>query len=285
MPAIYEEKTFENYFNTELDSKCAIYFPFGQVQEGGMGADAGALSRNRRLWRKLGYGFWLFPEHSGIPLKEIAGEMEHVAERAIRNIPNISVNLLFQYKRPDFISNPSAAEWHLWNKDYFRYEIYESQQKLLENIHARFGKQVLAIYASPAIRSVDELVSAKINGRIIDSTNFRPAIDLKDHHKNTYCGPGTHSIACSDPERMEIFNLLEAIASRKENRQDDPHRLIVEFSSGVRSLALEMPELGRAYSETLKQYDESGFEGYPLVKAMLSMSVLRELTGLQWLLA
>jgi hypothetical protein len=45
----FEEKTFESYFNTELDQRASIYFPFGQVQEGGIGADASAMSRSRRL--------------------------------------------------------------------------------------------------------------------------------------------------------------------------------------------------------------------------------------------
>ena len=53
----YEEKTFESYFNNELDSRTSVYFPFGQVQEGSIGADSAAFSKNRRLWWRLGHPF------------------------------------------------------------------------------------------------------------------------------------------------------------------------------------------------------------------------------------
>ena len=44
MDARYEEKTFESYFNNELDRKTSIYFPLGQVQEGVLGLDSVAHS-------------------------------------------------------------------------------------------------------------------------------------------------------------------------------------------------------------------------------------------------
>ncbi|EPL3991176.1 hypothetical protein M2010_002181 [Providencia stuartii] len=60
MDARYEEKTFESYFNNELDRKTSIYFPLGQVQEGILGLDSVARSNSRRLWKTLGYPFWFF---------------------------------------------------------------------------------------------------------------------------------------------------------------------------------------------------------------------------------
>ena len=68
--ARYEEKTFESYFNNELDRKTSIYFPLGQVQEGVLGLDSVAHSRGWFLWRKLGYPFWLSPQFSGVELRE-----------------------------------------------------------------------------------------------------------------------------------------------------------------------------------------------------------------------
>lgn len=55
MDAEYEEKTYENYFNAELDRRVEVYFPFGQVQEGGIGADAAAFSSDRWLWGRIGF--------------------------------------------------------------------------------------------------------------------------------------------------------------------------------------------------------------------------------------
>jgi hypothetical protein len=89
---MYEEKTFENYFNAELDRRSKIYFPLGQVQEGSLGFDSSSFSRNRSFWRRLGHPFWLFPNFAGIDLREIADEMERFLQRTIKDIPNIKAN-------------------------------------------------------------------------------------------------------------------------------------------------------------------------------------------------
>ncbi len=107
----YEEKTFESYFNSELDQRSSIYFPFGQVQEGGIGADASGFSRNRWFWWHLGYPFIFHVPFGGADIREIAGEMERHLDREINNIPSIKANLLFQYKRPRLITHSRGSEW------------------------------------------------------------------------------------------------------------------------------------------------------------------------------
>ena len=61
MRSNYEEKTFESYFNIELDRKSSCFFPLGQVQEGVLGFDASAYTNSRKLWRDLvsHFGFLL----------------------------------------------------------------------------------------------------------------------------------------------------------------------------------------------------------------------------------
>jgi len=98
MRTSFEEKTYENFFNSELDRQSNIYFPLGQVQEGFLGFDSSADSRNRRLWRQLGFPFWFTPPFSGVELREIAREMERYLEITIDELPPIRANLLFQYK-------------------------------------------------------------------------------------------------------------------------------------------------------------------------------------------
>ena len=74
--AKFEEKAFESYFNIELNRRASIYFPFGQVQEGGIGADAAAMSGSRRIWRLLGYPYFFSMPFDGIFLREVADDIE-----------------------------------------------------------------------------------------------------------------------------------------------------------------------------------------------------------------
>lgn len=281
----YEEKTFENYFNAELDRRANIYFPFGQVQEGGIGADAASLSRNRWLWRRLGYRYLFWHPFDGADLREIANVMEVQIDKEIRNIPSLKANLLFQYKRPQLITTERGSEWRHWNQRYFRYDIYQEQQALLAHLDSKFGTQVLVLYASPALEDVNDLVSAKTSRRIIESTNFRKASELTRHRRNTYIKAGTHSIACSEPERLEPFDLLATLSEMEEIRSTDRSELILSFATEVRVVATEDPFLGAAYRKLLSPFIEAGIEQYPLFFAMSAMSAFREVSGAQWILA
>lgn len=281
----YEEKTFESYFNSELDRKASVYFPFGQVQEGGIGADASALLRNRRLWRRFGYRYFFKIPYSGTELSDIAAEMEQHLGIEINNIPRMKANVLFQYKRPELITSSRGAEWAHWNKKYFRYNIYQKQQELLAHIAVKFGNEALVLYASPALEDVNDLVSAKRRGTIIKDTNFRPALDLTGHHKNTYIKAGTYSIACSEPERLEQFELLARLDGLENNKFNNNEETIVKFATGVRRAVMENEDLRKAYTSELSVYIEAGVQNFPLVFAMVSMSIFREISGVQWVIA
>ncbi|MES2688592.1 MAG: hypothetical protein V4706_17355 [Pseudomonadota bacterium] len=285
----YEEKTFESYFNSELDRKASIYFPFGQVQEGGIGADAAGLARSRSLWWRLGHPYFFRVPFPGADLREIADEMERHLGREIKNIPRMKANLLFQYKRPEFITTKLGTEWAHWGQKYFRYDVDQDQQRLLAHVASKFGTKALVLYASPALEDVSDLVSAKISGTIIASTNFRPAVELSAHHRNTYVKSGTHSIACSDPVQLENFDLLTSLKRLRtedaEEAREDNAEFMLQFAKGVRALVSESSYLGGAYRRMLEPYIQSQADRYPLFFSVITMSIFRELSGAQWLVA
>ncbi len=144
---------------------------------------------------------------------------------------------------------------------------------------------MLVLYASPALENVDDLVKAKQQGRIIENTNFRPAHELTGHHRNTYIKAGTHSIACSEPERLEQFDLLSTLKQLENIRSGDNLELISQFAKGIRAIVKESTYFGSAYQSELQVYSEAGIEKYPLYFSMISMSIFKELTGVQWILA
>jgi hypothetical protein len=111
MRAYFEEKSYETFFNNELDRRSEVYFPLGQVQEGYLGFDSSAFSRNRGLWRRVGFPFWFSPQFRGAELEDIAEEMEHWLNVEIDNVPRMKANMLFQYKKPEYISSSLGKEW------------------------------------------------------------------------------------------------------------------------------------------------------------------------------
>ena len=280
----YEEKTFESYFNNELDRRSRIYFPFGQVQEGSIGADSAAWSQNRWLWERLGYPFY-YPGIAGADLPLVAQEMEHYLKRRIQNIPAIKANLLFQYKRPEVITTANGAEWSHWKQRYFRYGIYAQQQKLLHHLDQTFGSKALILYASPALADVNELVKAKLSGKIIETTNFTRVAGLQGHHRNTYVRAGLHSIACSEPEELPALNLLATLEQLEDGQAELNVENVLAFTSSVRGAVEYDDQLGGSFRSLLRPFQEQGIEEYNLMFAHIAMSIVREITGVQWLIA
>lgn len=279
MNTSYEEKTFENYFNAELSSLSTVYFPLGQTQEGVIGADSVAYSKNRQLWKMFGYPwFWFTPPYQGRDLQDIAQEMEHHTRASVHNIPKIKTNLLFQYKRSEYLVSPLSGEWSYWDQPYFRYEIYLKQQALLEHLENQFGQKALILYAAPAIKSVHELVDASINKQIIEKTNFQKVSKLSGHHKNTFIQAGTISKAFSQPEEIENVNLLKTLDNIKG--QDFSFDKFTSFTSTVNEVMRESNEYNRSFNALMEQY--SNLQEYEVFYGFMQMKAFRELTGIQW---
>lgn len=284
MRATFEEKTYENYFNSELNRQTDIYFPLGQVQEGSLGFDSSVLSSNRGLWRRLGHPFWFFPPFAGLELGEIAEEMENLLGVTLDNIPRIKTNLLFQYKKPTYIIIARGSEWIHWNEPYYRYDIYKEQQDLLMHIDSQFGTKVFIVYASPALHDVNELVTAHLNRRIIEISNFRKASELNTHHRNTYIQSGTFSIACSKPEKIENFDLIKTIEGvNSDNYETDEtnRTAVINFRKQIVSVMSENQYYSNSFKKLNEQYAK--IEKYELFYSHLVLSNFRLLTGTQWL--
>lgn len=285
MKATYEEKTYENYFNAELSNRSDIFFPCGQVQEGFLGFDSSADSRSRRLWRRLGFPFWFSPHFAGASLREIADEMEHILNIVIEDIPRLKSNILFQYKRPEYITINLGTEWGLWNRPYFRYDIYDKQQQLLNHIHTKFGDRVLIVYASPAILDVNDLVEKKIRRNIIEHSNFTKACDLNAHHRNTYISSGTYSIACSEPEEIKSIDIIKELAKVGEIGNSNDYKNNRDFIIDFRKEIEEIVNQNNYYKQSFQVLNSliDKVKSYELFYSFLIMNNFREITGSQWL--
>lgn len=282
MKASFEEKTYESYFNSELGQLSDVYFPIGQVQEGFLGFDSSALSKNRKLWKRIGYPFFFHLPFRGVEIQDLANEMEHIYGYILNELPKIKANIIIQYKRPAYITSRAANEWQYWKKPYYRYDVYKEQQKLLDTINNKFRNDVLTIYAAPAMHKIDELVAAYKTKNIINYSNICDAKRLSKHDHNSYIKAGTNSYACSDPEVIEDLNLLQELESIVNENNNDNLEYIINFSESVERIILESKHLKKSYL-ILKEmrYD---FEKYEILKCLNVMDNVNQITGLQWAL-
>lgn len=284
MDAQFEEKTYENYFNAELNNRSKVFFPLGQVQEGFLGFDSSADSRNRKLWRNLGFPFLFFPHFPGIELRKIAREIENHLGVVLKNIPRLRANMLFQFTRPEYIGVSHGKEWNHWKQPYYRYDIYPKQQNLLDQISESFNEKILIVYASPAAWNMGELVDLKINKKIIDTSNFKRASVLQGHERNTYIKSGTYSIACSEPVRSENLNLLaelKELENNEINERDNNQQIVVRFANRVSSIVREDQNYSDSFIKLIENY--SDYYRYELLYSFLTMSVFKQITGTQWI--
>ena len=279
----FEEKTYESYFNNELDQRSSIYFPPGQVLEGLLGFDVSAQTTNKKLWKTLGYPFWFFPHFHGANLRDVAQELNNIIGHIVDSIPRVKANLFIQYKRPEYITTANGKEWAHWNQEYFRYEIYSQQQKLLEKIDKKFGSKALVIYAAPAISTLNELVQYKKSKEIIERSNFKKARDLNNHSRNTYIQSGTYSIACSEPERVENINILSELESFQEAESVEARESIENTSKSIEEVLTDDADYKFVFKSLMEGYSE--FTEYKTLHSHLIMKCFREVTGVQWLVS
>lgn len=278
MKIFYEEKTFENYFNAEISQGEGFFFPLGQVQEGYIGADCAYYASNLIRWSFLGHDL----NRDGVELKNIAREMDYFLKNEIDALPDIKTNILFQYERPDLITTSTGLEWKHWKIDYFRYDIYSKQHKLLKKINSSFGNEVAIFYVAPAIKGVNELVLQAKNRNIVDKSNFKHITQLDGHKRNTYVSAGTFSIGCSEPQRLEDINIRNFLREYKEIDYQNNHSAIVSFASKVKAVMQE-DNYFRLPFNTLIASSEGLIE-FDCIYSLICIHAFEQITGVKWAL-
>lgn len=282
----YEEKTYESYFNSELSHRSKVYFPAGQVQEGAIGFDSSAFSTSRLFWGRFHAGRWFSLPQKGVPLSEIVSVLEKLFLFEISKLPEIKANIIFQFKKPEYISSKLGKEYQYWKQEYYRYHIDSDQQRVLYGLDNAFQGHLLVYYACPAIRDVNQLVQVYLNEEIIKNSNFTRAQSLgRIHTKNTYVTYGTHSYACSEPEKIKSSDIFEELGELGEGRSEGGEENVQKIMEFVKSIegALVNDEY---YGESVGLLKEKMvvLGDYPLYQSLALMANIRWMLGIQWAL-
>lgn len=216
MKATFEEKEYETAANIELSCGSSSNFvrSSGQVLEAIVGYDTVAsVDPNHTIWRVL-----RTPRPPGVML--LPAYFSSKGTRVVGRIPQSSVNLILQYKRPEYLNSPKSKQWHFWNNEYFRFQVTEHQQKALARLERSIGTRGLVRYACPAFKESSELEIHQIGGNVLANSGFVSPNRLGVHKVWTYQKPGIFGIPnhSGEPQKFESFrqilNETEDIASK-----------------------------------------------------------------------
>jgi len=274
----YEEKTYENYFNSELEKNKIIYFPPGQVLEGDLGFDTSAFVPDKILWKRLNVLKRGKSCLKGTQLKNIATQLG----KNVNKIPDMKANLFLQFKRPDYMTQENSKEWDSWNQKYFRYKISKNQHNLLTKIENSFQKLAIVLYSAPALKDINELFRSYRDNQIIKNSNFIKPSRLNGHHIVTYIRSGTNSKALSEPEEIEHINLIEEIKKDQITQHSSNDEFIISTKNKIRIILSE----NKIYQEELKYFDEnySFMEKYELLFSLAFLAYFKIITRILWII-
>lgn len=151
--AEFEEKQYEIAAAIELaaSKKYGHVFSSGQVLEKILGYDAATdPDEDHPIWTII-----RAPRPPGVRLVPRFW-LPGVAP-PIERLPRYPVSLIFQYKRPTYLSGASAKQWHMRKCPYYRFERSEDQQIVLRRFERAVIADVVVRYAAPAFWQYSDL--------------------------------------------------------------------------------------------------------------------------------
>jgi len=281
--AQFEEKDYEGpLYNQLLFGSPSIATP-GQVFEGKFGIDAALQVLHPFFWGL--YGHPSVP--CGVCLRDYAWGFIWRRLGHVRPLPNFSVNLLVQSKRPTVLAHARGALHSLGIRGTFwRFLIKRHQQEILERIAQTLRRKALVIYASPAFDTLDQLYEFTQNRTIVVNSCFVKIDKMTGHHQWNYDGPGTQGVALSEPEFIEdssFYLLLEELAEAGNPNADIEEELMhlhkLTFSvcqelASSNPLARFIVKTNERLSEAFRRGEFQVFSIGPFVNLLATFSIL-----------
>jgi hypothetical protein len=171
-------------FTIELAGKGGAVFSSGQVMEKIVGYDAVAHpDRDHLIWSLLNV-----PRPRGLRLVQPLWTPGTVP--ASSDLPSRPVSLILQYKRPDYLFGPAAAQWLFWHAPYYRFARTTHQHQVLRRLERRLGDRAIVRYAAPAFSTRAALEHRHLRRSVIEGSGFVSPRGLGNHEVWTYQGPG-----------------------------------------------------------------------------------------------
>lgn len=279
MLAKFEEKEFESYFNRHLGIIGPNFWCPGQVFEGGIGFDGAAMIDPFLYWDLIHWsGRWSFWDlQRGVMLD--TGWVQSVFDFLDVEMPPYRFNFFAQHKRPEYLSRNNADQWKAWGAPYYRYGIYDKQNKLLCKLESVCGSAAIVSYCCPVFHTKKELWDANSAGQILQRTNYAPPSRLASHHTYSFVAPGGRGKGHSEEEEIVGKTLEEMVSLGNEANRPQPVSGLVRMAGkAVREAFAELGDDAKFAREMVAQLvadvDRRG-EGFALVDAVAHIISLR----------
>lgn len=206
--AEFEEREFETPLYQQLRVANNHVWSPGQVLENHVGFDYSALCVDSYFWAIHG----LSEPYDGFMLEEMFHRRLWRRREIRRPLPNFSLNLFLQAKRPEIRARlTKALKGNFLKAPYWRIAINSDQQATLESLAMATKGKSLVCYATPAFDRLSQLYSHTTAGSIVANSSFPEAQWLIGHDGWNYDSPGAKGIANADPHYFEERDLLERI--------------------------------------------------------------------------
>lgn len=251
MRAEFEEKTYEQHLTSELVHSRRHFFPPGQVLEDIVGFDVALRTSNHDFWDLFPhmYPWWRRMPFMHPPGTYLRHEWWIELEHEIEHFPRFKFNCFIQAKRPNKLVRSDAAEFVSWNKPYFRYDTFASQQQALESLAQKTSGEAIVVYACPAFHTYSELWAAIKSGKLVKESNFCEIAKLNGHARYSFVSSGNYGIAHSEPTPIESQSFEQALEALQDQ---EPHQsnlvFLTETSEKIGSAAEQLGPLHKTYT-------------------------------------
>lgn len=217
--AEFEEREYERPLYHELRVQQNRLWSPGQVLEAKVGFDTALF-----LDGPFPLSVYSPALYSGvIPSRHWRFFRRELGVPARRKLPNFSLNLFIQAKRPRRISrvgralrNAGMAEAH------WAFEIEGEQQSTLEKLEASLNSKAIVTYASPVFHTEQSLYAHTEGGTIAETSTFPSPSVLSGHDNWHYRVPGAIGIAASEPVSVVGTPLSKRLAEISGAGDDGP---------------------------------------------------------------
>lgn len=263
MLAEFEEKTYEQHLTFELLHSRRLFFPPGQVLENIVGFDVALRTSNSAFWKLFSHMspwwhhmFFMYPKGA-----QLRHEWWQELEQGIEHFPKFKFNCFIQTKRPDRMVRFDAAEYSSWERPYFRYNTFPSQQMALESLAQKTSGKAIVVYACPAFHTFAELWAAINSGQLVKLSNFCEIAKLKGHSRYSFVSSGNVGVAHSDPVWLESTPFAQTIdALYNQDTRLSNTAFLADTAEIIASASEQLGELHKTYTSiknTLFQESDS----------------------------
>ena len=284
MNAEFEEKEYENALIHQLMMESHNMWSPGQVFEGNFGIDAALEVLRPDFWTIIGYSD--YPNGAILSNYNFGYVWKKINKK--KKLPNFSLNLFLQVKRPQGLKNrPKYLKKLNLKKPYWRFWIKEHQQKLLMKLSRKLNNKVFVAYASPTFHLIKDFYLHTSNNTLVENSTFVRVERLNNHHKWVYDCPGSTGIACSKPERIEEEFLLNEIDNKVEkssNEQVGSKDSLNILKQSILEITKESSESNPIANGILIRFKEiQKMEISPQSKSYILIKIFTNFTNTNWI--